>query len=204
MRYLDGKTNVGCQLCDCGGDHCFDSFKTFRTHLRTHHNASVCGICFSANRYFPRELEIFTNPTQVQQHLETHPECLYCKQRYFGRDELYAHMSRRHWLCHLCHAQGNRHRYLENSEHYAQHLRQEHFACNVQECRESFIAFATAAELEEHNRTHHQMHHPRRQDQRQRRSQFAPIQLTNQRQTNQQQYLKASSFIIICVFLEMR
>eukprot|EP00210_Caulerpa_lentillifera_P008571 g8176.t1 len=171
---------MGCQICDGNCEHSFDAFKTFRTHLRTQHDASVCGICFSANRYFPRELTIFTNHTEVQEHLKTHPECLYCRQRYFGKDELYAHMSRKHWLCHLCHAQGHRHRYLEDSRHYAEHLRQEHFACNAQECRESFIAFATSAELEEHVRNSH----PERQRQRPSRSYHLSNQAT-QSQRNQ-------------------
>jgi hypothetical protein len=31
-----------------------------------------------------------------------HPECIFCKNRYFGKDELYEHCRERHDVCFLC------------------------------------------------------------------------------------------------------
>jgi len=152
LSHFLNETSTSCSLCD----ESFHSFKALRTHLRTRHDgASLCGICYAANRFFPREMTIFRTPLELHEHLATHPECRYCQQRYFGKDELNLHMTRKHWRCHLCPSRNDTARYLNNAQHYIQHLQREHYVCEFPECRESFIAFTTFNELQQHwRRTH--------------------------------------------------
>jgi len=142
---------MSCVLCDPSGrNEEFESFKQLREHLQKSHNGStLCNVCYHANRYFPRELEIFKG-AEFQRHMESHPKCEYCGHRYFGKDELFNHMKKKHCLCHLCHARGERHVYFENTQHYRQHLQESHFVCSEPDCVDCLIAFNSVQELNSH------------------------------------------------------
>ena len=81
-----------------------------------------------------------------------HPECRFCKKKYYGENELYMHMHASHEECFLCRrAHPNRHVYYRDYNDLEDHFHREHFPCDQQDCLEKkFVVFATEQELKTH------------------------------------------------------
>lgn len=45
-----------------------------------------------------------------------HPECVFCRTRFYGSDELFEHCRDKHEQCHLCVRNGVQHQYYANYE----------------------------------------------------------------------------------------
>ncbi|KAK5677660.1 hypothetical protein LTS10_009543 [Elasticomyces elasticus] len=78
-------------------------------HVRTAHFKVMCDICTRNNKVFTHEHELFTEQ-DVREHVKYgdgpefrgHPQCGLCKTRFFGADELKAHIVKKHEQCMLC------------------------------------------------------------------------------------------------------
>lgn len=116
---------------------------------------------------FTHEHELFTqaelnkhkkfgddNPGAVDQSgFKGHPECGFCRQRFYGDDELYTHCRDKHERCHICdrRSEGRHQQYFADYNSLEQHFRKDHFLCPDGECLEKkFVVFDSELDLKAH------------------------------------------------------
>lgn len=136
-------------------------------HVKSAHHKVLCDLCTRNKKVFTHEHELFTqqslrkhekfgddNPGAVDQSGFTgHPECGFCRQRFYGDDELFAHCRDRHERCHVCdsRSQGGRPQYYQDYNALDSHFRKDHFACMDRECLEKkFVVFGSEMDLKAH------------------------------------------------------
>ncbi|KAL8966050.1 MAG: hypothetical protein Q9183_003541, partial [Haloplaca sp. 2 TL-2023] len=121
-------------------------------HVKGAHHKVMCDLCTRNKKVFTHEHELFTipelkkhekfgddNPGAVDQSgFKGHPECGFCRQRFYGDDELYAHCRDKHERCHLCDRRnsGRQQQYYVDYNSLEQHFRKDHFMCADEECLE--------------------------------------------------------------------
>ncbi|KAI9883486.1 MAG: hypothetical protein M1823_004755 [Watsoniomyces obsoletus] len=136
-------------------------------HVRSIHHKVMCDLCTRNKKVFTHEHELFTypelrkhekfgddNPGAVDQSgFRGHPECGFCKQRFYGDDELYTHCRDRHERCHICDRRnpGRQQQYFVDYNALEVHFRTDHFLCLEQECLEKkFVVFESEMDLKAH------------------------------------------------------
>ncbi|KAI4194180.1 MAG: hypothetical protein LQ350_007920 [Teloschistes chrysophthalmus] len=136
-------------------------------HVKGAHHKVMCDLCTRNKKVFTHEHELFTipelkkhekfgddNPGAVDQSgFKGHPECGFCRQRFYGDDELYAHCRDKHERCHLCDRRngGSQQQYYLDYGSLEQHFRKDHFMCPDQECLEKkFVVFDSEMDLKAH------------------------------------------------------
>jgi len=124
-------------------------------------------LCTRNKKVFTHEHELFTfnelkkhqkfgddNPGSVDQSgFKGHPECGFCRQRFYGDDELYTHCRDKHERCHICDRrnEGRQQQYYVNYDSLELHFRKDHFLCPDQECLEKkFVVFDSEMDLKAH------------------------------------------------------
>ena len=127
----------------------------------------MCDLCTRNKKVFTHEHELFTqqelrkhekfgddNPGAIDQSgFKGHPECGFCRERFYGDDELYAHCRDKHERCHICdrREQRRQQQYYINYDSLEQHFKQDHFLCVDQECLDKkFIVFESELDLQAH------------------------------------------------------
>lgn len=96
------------------------SLMALKEHLHQEHSVEFCELCLAYQSLFIQEQEVFTksalkghNVGRVcrggaasQKHAHTgkdfHPMCQFCRKRFYGDKELYEHLERDHFKCHIC------------------------------------------------------------------------------------------------------
>ena len=136
-------------------------------HVKSVHHMVMCDLCTRNKKVFTHEHELFTvpelrkhekfgddNPGAVDQSgFKGHPECGFCRQRFYGDDELYTHCREKHERCHICDRrnQGRQQQYFVDYESLEQHFRRDHFTCVDQECLDKkFVVFESEMDLKAH------------------------------------------------------
>ncbi|KAI4094820.1 MAG: hypothetical protein L6R37_007164 [Teloschistes peruensis] len=136
-------------------------------HVKGAHHKVMCDLCTRNKKVFTHEHELFTipelkkhekfgddNPGAVDQSgFKGHPECGFCRQRFYGDDELYTHCRDKHERCHLCDRRngGSQQQYYVDYGSLEQHFRKDHFMCPDQECLEKkFVVFDSEMDLKAH------------------------------------------------------
>ncbi|KAI4171111.1 MAG: hypothetical protein LQ343_004523 [Gyalolechia ehrenbergii] len=137
-------------------------------HVKGAHHKVMCDLCTRNKKVFTHEHELFTfpelkkhekfgddNPGAVDQSgFKGHPECGFCRQRFYGDDELYTHCRDKHERCHLCDRRdGGRQQqqYYVDYNSLEQHFRKDHFLCADQECMDKkFVVFDSELDLKAH------------------------------------------------------
>ena len=136
-------------------------------HVRNVHHKVMCDLCTRNKKVFTHEHELFTqqelrkhekfgddNPGAIDQSgFKGHPECGFCRQRFYGDDELYAHCRDKHERCYICDRrdQQRQQQYYVNYDSLEQHFKQDHFLCADQECLEKkFVVFESEMDLQAH------------------------------------------------------
>lgn len=136
-------------------------------HVKTAHKKSMCDLCTRNKKVFTHEHELFTpaelgkhrkfgddNPGAVDQSgFKGHPECGFCKERFYGDDELYAHCRDKHERCHICDRRdsGRKQQYFIDYNDLELHFRKDHFLCPDSECLEKkFVVFDSEMDLKAH------------------------------------------------------
>ena len=136
-------------------------------HVKNVHHKIMCDLCTRNKKVFTHEHELFTqqelrkhekfgddNPGAVDQSgFVGHPECGFCRQRFYGDDELYAHCRDKHEKCHICDRrnQGRQQQYFLDYNTLEQHFRHDHFLCPDQECLDKkFVVFESEMDLKAH------------------------------------------------------
>lgn len=87
-----------------------------------------------------------------------HPECGFCRQRFYGDDELYAHCRDRHERCHICDRRsGNRQQqYYIDYTALEDHFQKDHFLCLDKDCLDQkFVVFESQMDLKAHQLESH-------------------------------------------------
>lgn len=141
-------------------------------HVRSTHHKVMCDLCTRNKKVFTHEHELFThqelkrhekfgddNPGAVDQSgFKGHPECGFCRQRFYGDDELFAHCRDKHERCHLCDRRtgGQNPQYFQNYDALESHFNKEHFPCLDSECLEKkFVVFDSEMDLKAHQLESH-------------------------------------------------
>ena len=132
----------------------------------------MCDLCSRNKKVFTHEHELYTaqelkkhekfgddNPGAVDQSgFKGHPECGFCRQRFYGDDELFAHCRDKHEKCHICDRRngGRNPQYYENYESLEQHFKKDHFLCLETDCLEKkFVVFESEMDLKGHQLESH-------------------------------------------------
>lgn len=136
-------------------------------HVRSIHQKVLCDLCTRNKKVFTHEHELFTqqdlkihekfgddHPGAVDQSgFKGHPLCGFCRQRFYGDDELYAHCRDKHEKCHICDRRNpaRQQQYYVNYDSLEQHFRKDHFLCADQECMDKkFVVFESEMDLKAH------------------------------------------------------
>lgn len=109
-------------------EEAFESWNELKRHVKQVHHLVCCDLCLRNKKIFSHEHTLYTQ-AQLQKHYregdtsfnkedETgftgHPECVFCKTRFYGADELFEHCRSKHEQCHLCVRNGIQHQYYAN------------------------------------------------------------------------------------------
>ena len=131
----------------------------------------MCDLCTQHKKVFTHEHDLFA-PKQLRQHQEHgddkpgaidqsgfkgHPKCGFCKESFYGDDELFVHCREKHEKCHICDRRtpGRPHYYL-NYNTLEGHFRKDHFLCLDKECLEKkFVVFDSEMDFKAHNLESH-------------------------------------------------
>ncbi|KAF2098683.1 hypothetical protein NA57DRAFT_56330 [Rhizodiscina lignyota] len=136
-------------------------------HVKSVHHKVMCDLCTRNKKVFTHEHELFTqnelrkherfgddNPgAEDQTGFKGHPECGFCRERFYGDDELYAHCRDKHERCHICDRRdgGRSQQYYVDYNSLEVHFRKDHFLCPDQECLEKkFVVFENEVDLKAH------------------------------------------------------
>nr|AAC34219.2 unknown protein [Arabidopsis thaliana] len=166
---------LSCNLCNDTNktrpkkepNHCvrFKSVEHLKDHLNHQHKLHMCSLCLVGRKVFICEQKLFTKG-QLNQHISSgdsevdgseserggftgHPMCEFCKRPFYGDNELYTHMSREHYTCHICQRlKPGQYEYYGNYDDLEVHFRSDHFLCEDETClAKKFIVFQIEAEL---------------------------------------------------------
>ena len=136
-------------------------------HVRSIHHKVLCDLCTRNKKVFTHEHELFTqqdlkkhekfgddHPGAVDQSgFKGHPECGFCRLRFYGDDELYTHCRDKHEKCHICDRRNpaRQQQYYVDYDSLEQHFRKDHFLCPDQECMDKkFVVFESEMDLKAH------------------------------------------------------
>ncbi|CAA7044304.1 unnamed protein product [Microthlaspi erraticum] len=151
----------------------FKSVQHLKDHLSHQHKLHMCSLCLVGRKVFICEQKLFTK-AQLNQHISSgdsevdgseserggftgHPKCEFCKSPFYGDNELYTHMSREHYTCHICQRlKPGQYEYYGNYDDLEVHFRSDHFLCEDESClAKKFIVFQIESELKKHNSVEH-------------------------------------------------
>ena len=141
-------------------------------HVRSVHQRVMCDLCTRNKKIFTHEHQLFTqadlkkhekfgddNPGAVDQSgFKGHPECGFCRQRFYGDDELFTHCREKHERCHVCDRRtgGQTPQYYMNYDALERHFNKDHWPCLDAECQEKkFVVFDSEMDLKAHQLESH-------------------------------------------------
>lgn len=148
------------------------SWPHLQKHVKGKHGKLMCDQCVRHKKVFAHEHEMFSygelrrheqkgddNPGAVDQSgFKGHPECAFCKERFYGDDELYTHCREKHERCHICDRQngGRNPEYYLNYQELERHFAAKHFVCLDPECQANKTnVFESEMDLKAHQLAEH-------------------------------------------------
>ncbi|KAF9518877.1 hypothetical protein BS47DRAFT_1324980 [Hydnum rufescens UP504] len=166
---------------NCPDSHCVfiaTGWVDLKGHVRDMHGQLFCDLCIRHKKVFTHEHTLYS-PRQLSSHLQSlrkpptmptrlkgrgldpetdpakdfdpHPMCIFCKECFYGPDEIFAHLREKHEECFVCKRMGNRDIYFQNYERLDQHFQAEHFPCMYPHClEEKFVVFSSLLDLNAH------------------------------------------------------
>lgn len=91
------------------------SLAQLKEHLRRDHGAEFCELCLQHQHFFVQEQQVFTKASIKAHNVgrnrsagakgagkDFHPMCQFCRKRFYGTGELFEHLERDHFKCHIC------------------------------------------------------------------------------------------------------
>jgi len=141
-------------------------------HVKQKHGKLMCDLCTRNKKVFTHEHELFTfgglrqhekfgddNPGAIDQSgFRGHPECGFCRERFYGDDELYQHCREKHERCHICDRRnpGSQVQYYLNYQMLEKHFEETHFVCLDAECQANKTnVFESEMDLKAHQLSSH-------------------------------------------------
>ncbi|KAJ5648718.1 hypothetical protein N7490_005090 [Penicillium lividum] len=136
-------------------------------HVKSKHSKVMCDLCTRNKKVFTHEHVLFTRD-ELRKHekhgddkpgatnqsgFKGHPECGFCRQRFYGDDELYTHCRERHERCHICDRRNSnrQQQYYVDYNALEDHFQRDHFVCLDKECLEKkFVVFESQMDLKGH------------------------------------------------------
>ncbi|TFK91783.1 hypothetical protein K466DRAFT_294055 [Polyporus arcularius HHB13444] len=157
--------------CDFIGN----GWSDLKLHTRATHGKLMCDLCIRFKKVFAHEHALYDPnvlpihlPSMVRGHRRDHgkqaqqieggihPLCEFCRECFFGDDELYAHMRERHEECFICKRNEVKDNYFRNYEALEEHFMHAHFPCRRAEClARKFVVFGSAIDLKAHQVEEH-------------------------------------------------
>ncbi|KAI0362624.1 hypothetical protein OH77DRAFT_1584982 [Trametes cingulata] len=155
---------------DAQCDFIGNGWSDLKLHTRATHGKLMCDLCIRFKKIFAHE-HVLYEPSQLPLHLPSmgrghrhghnkqsqqidggvHPLCEFCRECYFGDDELYAHMREKHEECFICKRNEVKDQYFRNYEALEEHFMHAHFPCRRAEClARKFVVFGSAIDLKAH------------------------------------------------------
>ncbi|KAG0208355.1 hypothetical protein BGX28_000649 [Mortierella sp. GBA30] len=147
---------------------CPDGWNQLKSHVKKAHKLVLCDLCVRHKKVFAHEHNLMT-ASQLMRHFKSgdsgqsnqnsaepsgfkgHPECGFCKESFYGDDELFEHCKKNHEQCFLCLRRNIRHQYYDKYPDLERHLHSEHYACMEPECLEKkFVVFDSDLDLKAH------------------------------------------------------
>ncbi|XP_020575748.1 LOW QUALITY PROTEIN: zinc finger protein 598-like [Phalaenopsis equestris] len=185
-KMISAMCRLSCSICEKNAEAArrgtsnkklkFKDIEQLKNHLYHQHKMFMCNLCMEGRKIFISEQKLYSR-SQLRQHISTggsevdgseserggftgHPMCEFCKNPFYGDTELYMHMSREHFTCHICQRQHpGQYDYYRNYEDLETHFRQDHFLCESETClAKKFVVFQTDAEMKRHNAIQHGGH----------------------------------------------
>lgn len=111
LRHLN---SFSCRVSPC--THVSVSRDELDKHMRDEHGRTFCKLCLESQHFFLQEYPVYSK-NGLKAHetkkgstklTQFHPKCQFCHKRYAGSTELYSHLERDHFKCHLCPEQEHR------------------------------------------------------------------------------------------------
>jgi E3 ubiquitin-protein ligase ZNF598 len=141
-------------------------------HVKQKHGKVLCDLCTRNKKVFTHEHDLFTygelrrhekfgddNPGAIDQSgFRGHPECGFCRERFYGDDELYQHCREKHERCHICDRRnpGSQVQYYLNYQMLEKHFEEAHFVCLDAECQANKTnVFESEMDLKAHQLSSH-------------------------------------------------
>lgn len=141
-------------------------------HVKQKHGKLMCDLCTRNKKVFTHEHELFTfgelrrhekfgddHPGAIDQSgFKGHPECGFCRERFYGDDELYQHCREKHERCHICdrRSPGSQVQYYLNYQMLEKHFEKAHFVCLDAECQANKTnVFESEMDLKAHQLSSH-------------------------------------------------
>ncbi|KAJ7453217.1 hypothetical protein FB451DRAFT_1145061 [Mycena latifolia] len=160
---------------DAQCDYIGNSWSDLKLHVRATHGRLMCDLCIRHKKVFAHEHALYP-PNLLPLHLPsmlsssraskpakgkdkdreqieggTHPLCEFCRECYFGDDELFAHMRDAHEECFVCKRAGVRDQYFLNYAALEVHFTHAHHPCPHGSClARKFVVFGSALDLQAH------------------------------------------------------
>lgn len=149
------------------------SLGQLKEHLQHDHGVEFCELCLHHQSFFIQEQEVFTKGALKghsigrsrggsvgQKHAnmgkDFHPMCQFCRKRYYGDKELYEHLERDHFKCHICKVENE---YFRNYASLETHFRRDHHLCEDRRCLGlRFVVFPNEIEYQSHMSSVHGVH----------------------------------------------
>ncbi|THH11849.1 hypothetical protein EW145_g384 [Phellinidium pouzarii] len=141
-----------------------------KVHARAMHGKVLCDICIRFKKVFAHEHTLYT-PAQFQVHMPSlsqrsnkltnkdkdkveggiHPLCEFCRECFFGTDEIFSHMRERHEECFICKRQEIRDQYFLDYNSLEHHFTNAHHPCTQLSClAQKFVVFGSPIDLKGH------------------------------------------------------
>lgn len=148
-----------CKVCN----RTFRDMKSLRAHVNGEHNMHICLHCVENKHDFPAEQRVYTQK-QYETHLregdqdgsQGHPNCEFCRKRYYDSTALFVHLSKDHYSCHLCEKADIKFKYYNDYKCLEEHFAKAHILCDDPAClAKKFIVFDNEIDYEVHNRKYH-------------------------------------------------
>ncbi|KAF9119723.1 hypothetical protein BGW39_011966 [Mortierella sp. 14UC] len=152
---------------------CPEGWNQLKSHVKKVHKLMLCDLCVRHKKVFAHEHNLMT-ATQLMKHFKNgdsgqanqnsaepsgfngHPECGFCKESFYGDDELFEHCKKNHEQCFLCLRRNIRHQYYDKYPDLERHFYSEHYACMDPECMEKkFVVFDSDLDLKGHEAEMH-------------------------------------------------
>ncbi|KAI0063455.1 hypothetical protein BV25DRAFT_430668 [Artomyces pyxidatus] len=154
-------------------DYIATGWNDLKLHARGVHGKLMCDICLRQKKVFSHEHALYS-AGQLAVHLPSiphrgqkpvskepieggvHPLCEFCRECFFGDDELYAHMRHTHEECFICKRNDVRDQYFKNYEALEKHFEHAHHPCPNATCQaRKFVVFGSLLDLQAHNVEEH-------------------------------------------------